>query len=167
MTIAEFDHLSEAQKKELLHKCCGSSQWVDKMLHVFPIDDLVELLEEADEKWDECQKNDWLEAFDSYPETVDIESLQEKYYATADWAQVEQAGASKGSKELSAALAEGNKLYKEKFGFVFIVFATGKTSEEMLSILEERLQNNPDDELKIAAAEQIKITKNRLQNLFL
>ncbi|MEP7253368.1 MAG: 2-oxo-4-hydroxy-4-carboxy-5-ureidoimidazoline decarboxylase [Ginsengibacter sp.] len=167
MTIAEFDHLSEEQKKVLLYKCCGASTWVEKMLQVFPIDDLVELLEEADEKWEECQKADWLEAFDHHPAIGDTTSLKEKYYATADWAQVEQEGASTASQELTNALADGNKLYKEKFGFIFIVFATGKSGDEMLSILNQRLKNNPDDEIKTAAAEQIRITKKRLEKLFL
>ena len=167
MTIADFDHLSEAQKKELLHTCCGSATWVDKMLTVFPVNDLVELLEDADEKWDECQKEDWLEAFDHHPQIGDTNSMKEKYYATADWAQVEQAGASKASKELSNSLGEANELYQEKFGFIFIVFATGKSGDEMLSILQERLKNNREDEVKMAAAEQIRITKNRLEKLFL
>ncbi len=93
MTIAEFDHLTIDKKRELLHNCCGSSTWVNKMLTVFPIDDLVELLEDADEKWDECKPEDWLEAFEQHPVIGDINSLKEKFYATADWAQVEQSGA--------------------------------------------------------------------------
>lgn len=166
MTIAEFDLLTIDKKKELLQNCCGSSTWVNKMIPVFPIDDLVELLEDADEKWDECKREDWLEAFTHHPAIGDINSMKEKFYATADWAQVEQSGASEASLELLDSLAEGNKQYLEKFGYIFIVYATGKSTEEMLTILQERLKNNPEDEIKIAADEQIGITKNRLEKLF-
>ncbi|MEP7228756.1 MAG: 2-oxo-4-hydroxy-4-carboxy-5-ureidoimidazoline decarboxylase [Ginsengibacter sp.] len=166
MTIAEFDHLTIDKKKELLHNCCGSLTWVNKMLTVFPIDDLVELLEDADEKWDECKPEDWLEAFEQHPAIGDINSLKEKFYATADWAQVEQSGAEKASKETLDSLADGNKKYLEKFGFIFIVYATGKSADEMLALLQERLKNKPEDEIQIAAAEQIRITKNRLEKLF-
>ncbi len=128
---------------------------------------LVELLEDADEKWDECKPDDWLEAFDQHPVIGDINSLKEKFYATADWAQVEQSGADEGSQELLDSLAEGNKKYQQKFGFIFIVYATGKSAEEMLAILQDRLENAPEDEIEIAAAEQIRITKNSLEKLFL
>ncbi len=167
MTIAEFDHLTIDKKKELLHNCCGSSTWVNKMLTIFPIDDLVELLEDADEKWDECKPEDWLEAFEQHPVIGNINSLKEKFYATADWAQVEQSGAKDASQELLGSLADGNKKYQEKFGFIFIVYAIGKSADEMLALLQERLKNKPEDEIQIAAAEQIRITKKRLEKLFL
>ncbi len=167
MTIAEFDHLDDEMKRELLQKCCGSKTWVDKMLAVFPVNDLIDLLEYADEKWNECKTEDWLEAFTHHPAIGDVNSIKEKFYATADWAQVEQAGANDTSKELAGELAGGNKKYHEKFGYIFIVYATGKPAEEMLALLQERLKNVPEEEIKIAAAEQIRITKNRLEKLFL
>ncbi len=166
MTIAEFDHLDNERKKELLQKCCGSSSWVNKMLTVFPVNDLLDIFEYADEKWSECKQEDWQEAFDHHPATANVNSMKEKFYATADWAQVEQTGANNASQEILDALAEGNKCYHEKFGFTFIVFATGKSASEMLVLLQERLKNNPEAEIEIAAAEQIRITKNRLEKLF-
>ncbi len=166
MTIAEFDHLSSDTKSELLQNCCGSATWANEMLTVFPVNDLIDLFEYADEKWNECKSGDWLEAFTHHPAIGDVNSMKEKFYATADWAQVEQSGVSDASQELLNALAEGNKKYHEKFGYIFIVYATGKPAKEMLTLLEERLKNNPEDEIKIAAAEQIRITKNRLEKLF-
>ncbi len=74
---------------------------------------------------------------------------------------------SEASKETLDSLADGNKKYQEKFGFIFIVYATGKSADEMLALLQERLKNNLEDEIGIAAAEQIRITKNRLEKLFL
>jgi len=166
MTIAEFDHLPVEKRRELLFQCCGSHKWVDKMLSVFPVEDLVDLEECADEKWYECTEDDWKEAFEQHPQIGDIDLLKEKFSPTADWAATEQSGVNESSEEILKNLAEGNKLYKDRFGYIFIVCATGKSAEEMLSMLEERLPNSPEEEIKIAAEEQNKITKIRLEKLF-
>jgi 2-oxo-4-hydroxy-4-carboxy-5-ureidoimidazoline decarboxylase len=166
MTIAEFDHLAMGEKRELLQKCCGSSAWVNKMLKTPPANDLIDLFEDADDNWNECTQEDWLEAFRHHPIIGDAKSIKDKFASTAGWAAAEQKGADNISEETSSALANGNKKYFEKFGYIFIVFATGKSANEMLDILQKRLLNSPEDEIKIAAAEQIRIAKNRLQKLF-
>lgn len=166
MTIAGFDHLPTEKKKELLQQCCGSGCWVNKMLTVFPVEDLVELLEAAEEKWYECNEQDWKEAFAHHPKIGDINSLKEKFANTAQWAQDEQSGVNTSPGEVLQNLASKNKLYEEKFGFIFIVCATGKSAQEMLSLLEERLKNKPSEEMEIAMAEQNRITKLRLEKLF-
>ncbi len=166
MTIAEFDHLDTDKKKELLQRCCGSPAWVNKMLKIFPVEDLVDLLEYADEKWEECKTEDWMEAFKHHPVIGDIQSIQEEFAATAEWALDEQSGANEGPPDILRSIAEGNSRYREKFGYIFIVHAFGKTSGEILGTLQERLHNKPEDEIDIAATEQIRITKNRLEKLF-
>jgi len=166
MTIAELDHLSTERKKELLQQCCGSSSWVDKMLTVFPVEDLVELLEAAEEKWYECNEEDFKEAFEGHPLIGNIASLQEKFLNTAEWAAGEQSGIKDADENLLHELAKANNEYQNKFGFIFIVCATTKSAQEMLSILKERLNNTKEEEIKIAATEQLKITKLRLQKLF-
>ena len=166
MTIAEFDHLDIDKKKELLQNCCGSTAWVNKMLKALPANDLIDLLEDADDKWNECSPEDWKEAFRHHPVIGDLQSIKEKFTLTSEWAKDEQEGAGEISEETAKALAEENKRYFEKFGYIFIVYATGKSAKEMLVILQNRLQNNPEDEIKISASEQISITKNRLQKLF-
>lgn len=88
-----------------------------------------------------------------------------RFASTAQWASGEQSGVNAAKSETIQALAEGNHLYEEKFGYIFIVCATGKSAAEMLAILQTRLNNEPADEIKIAAAEQNKITKLRLQKL--
>lgn len=167
MTIAEFDHFSTEKKKELLKQCCGSSAWVNKMLMVFPVEDLVELLEAAEEKWYECSEEDWKEAFEHHPKIGDINSLKQKYTATKTWAEGEQAGVTTASEDVLKDLEESNKLYEKKIGYIFIVCATGKSAEEMLVLLKARLNNTAEEEIKIAAGEQNKITKLRLEKLFL
>lgn len=170
MTLHELNTLSQPQLKEELLKCCGSSTWVKMMMAYFPADDLVELLEDAEEMWYACNKEDWKEAFTHHPKIGDVESLTKKFASTADpiaigWASGEQSGVNIAAKETIRALAEGNRLYHEKFGYIFIVCATGKSAEEMLGLLKSRLSNSPNEEMQIAADEQNMITKLRLEKL--
>ena len=166
MTIAEFDRLNVEKKRELLTQCCGSSAWVEKMIAEPPAEDLVDLEEIAEEKWWQCSQQDWLEAFEHHPKIGDINSLKEKFANTANWASNEQSAVNAASDDVIAELAKGNEEYEKKFGFIFIVCATGKSADEMLSILKSRLSNNREEEIQIAAEEQLKITKLRLEKLF-
>jgi 2-oxo-4-hydroxy-4-carboxy-5-ureidoimidazoline decarboxylase len=165
MTLHELNILTPEQRKNELTKCCGATAWVNKMMHCFPMDDLVELLECAEEEWYRCTEVDWKEAFTHHPKIGDVASLTKKFAATAQWASGEQSSVSAANKETIEALAKGNDLYEAKFGYIFIVCATGKSAAEMLSLLEARLGNNVDVEIKIAAEEQNKITKLRLEKL--
>lgn len=165
MTLHELNTLSQQQLREELAKCCGSSAWVDKMLPFFPADDMVELLEDAEEQWFLCNETDWKEAFAHHPRIGDVESLQKKFASTVEWTPGEQSGINTASPQTIEALAGANKKYEEKFGYIFIVCATGKSANEMLALLETRLQNSPEVEIEIAADEQNKITKLRIEKL--
>lgn len=166
MTIAEFNDLSETEKHDALFKCCGSGTWVNLMLNISPVNNLAELLNYADEKWHQCRKRDWLEAFTHHPKIGDKNLLREKFAATVAWASNEQAGVSTATEDVVDALARRNTDYEDKFGFIFIVCATGKSASEMLWLLEDRIQNEPEIEIEIAAGEQAKITRIRLEKLF-
>jgi 2-oxo-4-hydroxy-4-carboxy-5-ureidoimidazoline decarboxylase len=166
MTIAEFDHFDVEEKKKVLMNCCGSTTWVNKMIAALPAEDLVDLLEIAEEQWYACHEADWREAFSYHPQIGDIDSLKEKFSGTAQWAEGEQASVKQASEQTLEQLAEGNQVYKERFGYIFIVNATGKSADEMLHLLNQRLYNNPDVEIQIAMEEQMKITRHRLQKLF-
>ena len=165
MTLQKLNTLPQPQLKEELLKCCGSSSWVKMMMAYFPADNMESMLEEAEEIWYECSEDDWKEAFAHHPKIGNVELLTKKFASTAEWASGEQSGVDAGSKETREALAEGNRLYEEKFAYIFIVCATGKSAAEMLELLQGRLQNKPGVEIKIAAAEQNKITKLRLEKL--
>ncbi len=165
MTLHELNILPQPQLKEELLKCCGSATWVKMMMAYFPADDLVEILEDAEEMWYACSKEDWKEAFTHHPKIGDVESLTKKFASTAEWASGEQSSVNVASKETIEALAEGNRLYEEKFGYIFIVCATGKSADEMLDLLQSRLKNSPNEEIQIAADEQNMITKLRLEKL--
>ena len=165
MTIQDLNHLPPAELKETLYKCCGSTAWVNKMMRLLPMEELVELLDYAEEQWYSCTKEDWQEAFSNHPKIGDLESLQKKFSATAEWAGEEQGGATGAKTETLQALQDANKKYEDKFGYIFIISASGKTAEQMLGALQERLENDPAEEINFAAEEQNKITLIRLQKL--
>ncbi|HUM97112.1 MAG TPA: 2-oxo-4-hydroxy-4-carboxy-5-ureidoimidazoline decarboxylase [Chitinophagaceae bacterium] len=165
MTLHEFNTLPHESLIAELSKCCGARAWVQRMLPFIPADDLVELLEDAESQWWLCTEDDWKEAFAHHPKIGDINSLMKKFANTAAWASGEQSGVNTATDEIIKLLSEGNRLYEEKFGYIFIVCATGKSAIEMLNLLNERLKNNPEEEIQIAADEQTKITKLRIEKL--
>ena len=130
-----------------------------------PFMSLNELLDTADHIWWSLDPRDWLEAFQSHPKIGEKKAASAVAVAAQRWSEDEQSGIRNSAQETIAALAKLNRMYEEKFGFIFIVCATGKSSEEMLSNLRRRLNNDPDEELRIAAAEQAKITQLRLRKL--
>jgi 2-oxo-4-hydroxy-4-carboxy-5-ureidoimidazoline decarboxylase len=166
MTLTHFQRINEMSGSELeeaLTRCCGSRQWVDAMIAARPFATPEALFEASDRIWCSLPQDAWLEAFSHHPKIGDVESLRSKFATTRDWASQEQSGAQDASEEMLTALAKNNQRYEARFGFIFIVCATGKTASEMLSLLTDRLENQPDTELKIAAGEQLKITRLRLE----
>lgn len=163
--VQHLNELSEAEAREALTKCCGASLWVEAMLKRRPYKDSEAVLHAAGEIWWQLDKSAWLEAFEHHPKIGDINSLRERFDHTKDWASNEQSGVNNAHEEVLTRLAKGNQEYEEKFGYIFIVCATGKTAEQMLEILEDRLPNDPEKELKIAAGEQLEITIIRLKKL--
>lgn len=165
-SIASYlNGLTESDARAALVKCCGSRAWVQGMLSQRPYQADADLAKTATEVWWSLSPESWLEAFAAHPVIGDAKSLREKHAETTDWAASEQAGVSDAANSTLRRLAEANEEYRDKFGYIFIVCATGKTAEEMLAILEERLVNNPAIELPLAAAEQLQITQLRLQKL--
>ena len=135
------------------------------MLAIFPVQDVAALLSKAEQIWNECNEEDGKEAFTYHPMIGDVQVLSDKFRDTANWAQVELAAVHNTSRQVLEELAECNELYEKKFGYIFIVFATGKSAEEMLSMLKLRMPNTAEDEIEIAMEEQNKITLLRLKNL--
>ena len=115
--------------------------------------------------WEALPPEEWREAFAHHPRIGDLASLERRFAASADLAAHEQAGAASASRTTLEALAEGNRAYQERFGYIFIVFASGRSADEMLAILRNRLGNPPEAEIALAAAEQWKIMRLRLEGL--
>jgi 2-oxo-4-hydroxy-4-carboxy-5-ureidoimidazoline decarboxylase len=165
MNIKRFNKLSRQVTFSELERCCGSTAWVKGMLNAGPFLDKDSLHKKSDEIWSTVSKADILEAFKHHPQIGDVDSLKKKFASTATWAGNEQKGTSQASDQILLALQKGNQDYLDKFGFIFIVCATGKSAQEMLDLLNERLPNDEAIELHIAAAEQNKITHLRLNKL--
>ena len=167
LDLQKLNSLSETAFQEALTRCCGSHRWVEAMQSHRPFADMDALLKAAEKTWWGLSREDWLEAFQHHPKIGDINNLRAKFANTKDWAQNEQSGVDSASEDVIQALAEGNTVYETKFGHIFIVCATGKTASEMLEILQSRLPNPPEEELRVAAGEQNKITRLRLEKLAL
>lgn len=151
--------------REHLARCCGSRRWVEAMLRQRPFRDAAHLYRCASDCWRKLAREDWLEAFSHHPRIGELDSAPALDTTQRAWAQGEQSGAAEADGGVRAALARGNREYEAKFGYVFLVCATGRTGAQMLAWLEERLRNDADTEIAIAAAEQEKITRLRLEKL--
>ncbi len=167
MTIQQFNSLKTSEAQQLLFNCCGSTSWAQKLVVRIPFHSVIELKTDSDKIWLKCEEKDWLEAFTHHPKIGDMKSLAEKFASTKEWASGEQAGVNDASTTILQELADENAAYEKKFGYIFIVCATGKSALEMLSLLEDRLMNEPNEEIKIAMQEQNKITHLRIDKLFL
>jgi len=176
MTLEELNRLPLEQARAALERCCGARAWVEDMCAARPWRDREALLAAAERVADALEREDWLEAFAHHPRIGDRESLRAKYASApagagevqrsaAAWARAEQHGASAASEVTLDALAEGNRAYERRFGYIFIVCATGKSADEMLALLRARLANDADVELSNAAREQRAITRLRLEKL--
>ena len=149
-----------------LKSCCGSNRWATGVASGRPFATFAQLLDTAQQVWWQLEPADWLEAFRSHPKIGQKKAETSASARSQQWSRNEQSGMQQAPAETATALALLNEAYETRFGYIFIVCATGKSSEEMLDILRERIENEPDDELKIAAAEQAKITEIRLKKLF-
>ncbi|MFM7217855.1 MAG: 2-oxo-4-hydroxy-4-carboxy-5-ureidoimidazoline decarboxylase [Bacteroidota bacterium] len=163
MKLDEINTMSTPAVKEWLTTCCGSGLWIDKMVSVRPFESEEDLLSKAGDAWRITNEEDWLEAFRHHPKIGDLESLKKKFATTEHLASSEQAAVNHAADATLRELAEGNDAYEQRFGFIFIVCATGKSADEMLSLLKLRLRHDRDEELRIAAGEQLKITLLRLK----
>ena len=160
-----LNSLSPVEAEIEFLKCCGAREWARRMIDRRPFATVDELRREADLLWESCTPNDWLEAFRSHPKIGERKAAAPTSAEARAWSEQEQAGVESATHDTMQALADGNRAYEEKFGYIFIVCATGKSSAEMLTILRERLQNDSDKELRVAAEEQRKITQLRLEKL--
>jgi len=168
--LKRLNDLPATQAEAHLLACCGASRWARDMVARRPFGSVAELFAAADEIWRSFGREDWLEAFSRHPQIGEkagekrIHS-EEGQQISSRWSAEEQSWAQRNPADVMVRLAEGNRAYRQRFGYIFIVCATSKTAEEMLAILERRLQNDASGELAIAAEEQRRITRLRLEKL--
>jgi OHCU decarboxylase len=150
--LTRWNAMSTEEAEAAMLACCGSKRWARRMARARPFDE-DGLFATADRIWSELPAEEWLEAFAAHPRIGARASGQ---------AAAEQAGARGATPETLAALAHANREYEERFGYVFIVCASGRSAEEMLDLCRRRLHNDSAEELKVAAEEQRMITRLRL-----
>lgn len=143
--------------EESFRRCCGSKRWSRLMVEQRPFASLDVVLATGERLWWSLEAADWLEAFAAHPR------IGER--TAAGWSAEEQSRAAGMSEDVRRRLLQGNHEYEARFGYTFIVCASGKSAEEMLQTLDSRLAHDPADELQVAAAEQRKITDLRLRKL--
>ena len=165
MSIADFNQFLPEKASTILAQCCTSERWIKQLVSSRPFPNQEALLQKADDIWWKLEEEDYLEAFRGHPKIGDMQSLKEKYSSTKALAANEQSSLAAASESVLIDLMQKNEEYEKKFGFIFIVCATGKSAEEMLSILLARLSNNREEELTNASEEQRKIYQLRLEKL--
>lgn len=148
--------------EERLLACCGARAWAAKVARHRPFTSPGDLYTVAEQAFDDLREEDWREAFAAHPRIGERAAGEG---AASRWSAQEQSGTEQAPSEILAELAEANRLYELRFGHVFLVCATGKSASEMLDLLGERRANDRETELKVAAGEQRKITRLRLEKM--
>ena len=165
MNLETLNHATKEEAHDVFFSCCSAPCWIEAMMACRPFTNQADLLQHAKSKWNDMQEEDWLEAFAGHPKIGDVSSLKKKYAATRDLAGHEQSSVSEADDSVIEDLAHYNSEYEKIHGFIFIVFATGKSAAQMLELLMARIHNTRHEELRNAAAEQLKITLLRLEKI--
>ena len=161
--IGKLNRLPAEEARAALLACCGSTRWVSEVAALRPFWDVGQLLNIGRRVWNELGREDWLAAFRAHPKIGESKAEKETGAEARAWSEGEQARAREASSETLDALSEANREYEGRFGFIFIVCATGRTADEMLALLRGRIDNDPETELRVAATEQWRITELRLK----
>lgn len=162
MSLASLNELPTGAAIEQLRQCCGSTEWATRVAKRRPYTSENALLEAAEAEWWGLRREDWLEAFRSHPKLGETPAAGDS--RSASWSRGEQADVVRDG-ESRSELARLNREYQERFGWIFILFATGKTAEDVRRALASRMDNDPTAELRVAAEEQSRITRLRIQKL--
>jgi len=167
MTMEQLNALPEERAVAEFRRCCGSERWAGSMARARPFRDFESLEVVAGVVWAALERADWLEAFAAHPRIGERAGGAGRTGGANDagWAAHEQSGAANADDAVKIRLAQLNSDYEARFGYIFIVCATGKSASEMLAMLEGRLSNDFERELPIAAEQQRQITRLRLAKL--
>lgn len=160
MDLADLNAAPPDEAKRHFLECCASGSWAEAMVQARPFPDTSTLMAVAEHVWGDLSEGDWLEAFAAHPRIGERPAGDDRF---SRWSRTEQAGVS--DEGIADALIMANRAYEARFGRVFIVFATGKAADQIIDECHARLDNDPESELRIAAAEQAKITALRLRRL--
>jgi OHCU decarboxylase len=160
-TLASWNKAGTAEALDAMIACCGARRWAEAMVALRPVAGIAELSEAADKVWSTMEEADWMEAFACHPRIGERKAAHASARSVA-WSRQEQSSASSAAQQVLEKLTAGNAAYEERFGFTYIVCATGRSAEEMLAILSRRLAGERAAELREAAEQQRQITQIRL-----
>jgi len=163
--VRRISDLPDDEAGAELRACCAAPRWVERMLSQRPFKDADEVFESAERIWWDLDQADWLEAFAAHPRIGEKPVGELENLRAGEWAVAEQSGMAAASADVKTRIAEANRDYEAKFGWIYLVCATGKSAEEMVAFARQRMTNDPAAELRVAAAEQAKITRLRLVKL--
>jgi 2-oxo-4-hydroxy-4-carboxy-5-ureidoimidazoline decarboxylase len=152
----------EEAENEILD-CCGSRSWARAMAALRPLPNEPAVLDASDDIWRKLSEADWTEAFHSHPRIGESRAERPVHARSATWSAKEQQEVSAADDAVKLALADANREYERRFGWIFIVCATGRTASEILEIVHRRIQNDARMELREAAEQQRQITQLRLK----
>jgi 2-oxo-4-hydroxy-4-carboxy-5-ureidoimidazoline decarboxylase len=162
MNINAINNLKADDLRVHLQSCCDCSAWAGRVVLSAPFSTASDLMDCCAKEWLRATEEEILEAFSGHPQIGDMNALRNKYASTAS---AEQGQVSNANETVLLALREQNQRYLEKFGFIFIICATGKSASQMLALLKARINNSPGEELANGAKEQGKIMNLRLSKL--
>jgi 2-oxo-4-hydroxy-4-carboxy-5-ureidoimidazoline decarboxylase len=160
--LARWNSLNPAIAAREALPCCGSQAWANALASERPIANEAALVEASSRIWLTLPKDAWQQAFDSHPRIGQSHAQIQATEESLRWSSQEQQKALAEDGAAKLALEEANQRYEQKFGRIFIVCATGRSSSEILAILEARMTNDPATELREAAEQQRQITELRL-----
>jgi 2-oxo-4-hydroxy-4-carboxy-5-ureidoimidazoline decarboxylase len=162
MVLAQWNSLDPDTAAREVLPCCGSRAWATELASRRPLADEAALAAASNEVWLALPEEDWQEAFDSHPRIGQKHAQSRATEESLRWSAQEQRSVLSNDEAARLALQEANHRYEQKFGRIFIVCATGKTSPDILRNLDERLQNDATTELREAVEQQRQITQLRL-----
>jgi 2-oxo-4-hydroxy-4-carboxy-5-ureidoimidazoline decarboxylase len=165
VTLEELNALSPDRAMDAFRSCCGASRWVMGMASSMPYSSRDAVLATADVVWSKLGPDDWREAFTHHPRIGERPRVDKQESQAAQWSSDEQQNVSSADASVRAELDAVNREYEARFGFIYIVCASARAAEELLAFARERMQNTLETELRVAAEEQRKITRLRLEKL--
>lgn len=164
--IRDLDQAPRAEAVEWLRAFCGAERWITAMADRRPFGDLETLLRAAETAWATLGPTDWWQAIEHHPRLGGGDFAAPRFAATRALSRDEQAGVLGADEGTREALAEAQRKYEARFGFIFLIRARGRSVDEILSELRRRMNNDPETELTVAARELQEIGRLRLEQRF-
>jgi len=163
--LRQLNAMDDPERQAVLADFCAAPEWIQRVAAARPYGSADEVFAASDAGNAAVTQDGWREAFRHHPRIGERTAERTQSDAARALSAREQSGVHGGADTNGMALADANRAYEERFGHVFIISASGRSSTEMLAALRERMNNDPATEIKTAAEEQQKITRLRLERL--